>query len=162
MWIGVWCYFPGWANCLWGSVLSLWLQSDFAPLRDAAVGPWYGSNEELWQAGCLLAAQGGFEGGCRGTEDGSKAKKGEEWSMRGRWEMERREAACSVAERGMKGKKAREARGRETITLGQPGRPDACHCSTLLLWQYCLATCTVHSLTTHCDAPCPLEKTSYF
>lgn len=23
LWTGVWCYFPGWANCLWGSVLSL-------------------------------------------------------------------------------------------------------------------------------------------
>lgn len=23
LWTGVWCYFPGWANCLWGSVLPL-------------------------------------------------------------------------------------------------------------------------------------------
>lgn len=68
MWIGVWCYFPGWVNCLWGTVLSLWLQSDFAVLHNGAVGPWYGSNEELWRAGCLLAS-------CRGTREDAEGWK---------------------------------------------------------------------------------------
>lgn len=38
------------------------LQSDSAWLHDAAVGPWEGSNEELWEAGCLLAVERGDVG----------------------------------------------------------------------------------------------------
>lgn len=101
LWTGVWCYFPGWANCLWGSVLSLWLLLDFALLHDAAVDAWECSNEDLWEAGCLLAVEGGMQGGHWKMEDGSEAEKGEEWSVR-----RRRERACSETERWMDGRKA--------------------------------------------------------
>lgn len=85
-WTGIWCYFPGWANCLRGSVLSVWLHSDFALLHDAAVVLWDGSNEDLWEAGCLVAVRGGLERGRKERGDGSEAEKGEEWSIRRRRE----------------------------------------------------------------------------
>lgn len=73
-------------------LLSLWLQSDFALLRDSAAAPREGSNEELWEAGCLLATKREREretkGGNGEKEDGSEAEEGEEWSLGGRWGRE--------------------------------------------------------------------------
>lgn len=63
LWTGVWCYFPGWANCLWGSVLSLSLSGCCRTLHCYTMQPWIPGNalmktyekldvSWLWREGC--------------------------------------------------------------------------------------------------------------
>lgn len=109
---------------------------------------WNGSNEDLWETGCLLAEQGGLERGRCKREDGREAGKAESdaWDEDGEMGKDRDEM-----QRDRKMDERKEGRGdlleERPITSGWPCRPDACHSSALLLWH-----CIMHTLDTEWNA----------